>query len=573
MNAKRTLHEIYAASATLLLASSTLGQDYPGATWNPADGNNYAVAARTTSEIRWIVIHTTEDADGSDCSVSQNWFKNPNQNSGHPGVSAHYVICRDGTIVQMVRDKDVAYHAGNLTYNNQSIGIEHERHDTSNWTEAQFQSSAQLVRWLVSHYSIQGVFPDGIAPAAPSNGSGIIGHNQVPDPNNPAVGGGMNHRSDPVNWDWAHYRAVFGASNFVVTAERALRVAVPTRESYQYQVFSSSDMSNWVSASDLVTACATNEIFSFQATNNNAFYRAQELPPDLSKRIPGLTNVFLDTARVTSRGNQVTLAGMRVQSRDYTYNDFLIATYSLDVCKQSLQVQKLEVITNVGATCGIDPTFFLKDATNALVLLGPTGNPYLENTTYTRTFTGQVATVQMIVGQMLDLVLSGDSEFRVVVTDPAGIQISDHVVPAGSGSSFSSPYNAFKPGQYSVRFIPFGSTSVNVTYRFRNINRRPTTSLVSGGTLSASLEDYWADFAKFRIRANSGHTLRLANTPGAGQTVTVCDSLGIAVAGFTGGGTGTPLVVPINKTDDYTIIYFHRDFTSHSYSTPVTLTP
>ena len=104
----------YQFLSVLLLACSRLlsvAQDYPGAVWNPAHANNYGVAARTATDIRWIVIHTTEDAPGSDCSVSQNWFKNPIS-----GVSAHYVICRDGTVVQMVRDKDIAYHAGNYAY-------------------------------------------------------------------------------------------------------------------------------------------------------------------------------------------------------------------------------------------------------------------------------------------------------------------------------------------------------------------------------------------------------------------------------------------------------------------------
>jgi hypothetical protein len=190
--------------------------DYPGAIWDPAHAYNYTVASRSASNIRWVVIHTTEDAPGSDCSTTRNWFRTSNNPSStadnHIGVSAHYVICRDGTVYQMVRDHDIAHHAGNYPYNENSIGIEHERHDTSNWTEAQFQASVALVKWLATQYDIQVVFPSGIAPEIPVSGTGIIGHFQVPDPYNPSLGGGINHKTDPESWDWSHYQSLFGAT-------------------------------------------------------------------------------------------------------------------------------------------------------------------------------------------------------------------------------------------------------------------------------------------------------------------------------------------------------------------------
>src|SRR6266542_2110861 len=186
-----------------LLASMAYGQDYPGATWIPAASPNYGVANRIANDVRWIIIHTTEGTTAT--AVQQ--FQDPKQI-----VSAHYIISRDGSIIQMVLDKDIAYAAGNLSYNNTSINIEHERYGTSNWTEAQFAASVNLVKWLAQRYTFTIVFPSGIQPANPANGTGIIGHNQVPDPYNPALGGGASHHTDPVNWDWAHYQALFGSA-------------------------------------------------------------------------------------------------------------------------------------------------------------------------------------------------------------------------------------------------------------------------------------------------------------------------------------------------------------------------
>src|SRR5438105_4036209 len=126
MKTKRVILVILGALVPLAFEPFALGQDYPGATWNPATSANYGAANRSAADVRWIIIHTTE---GTTASAVQR-FQDPTQI-----VSAHYIISRDGSIIKMVLDKDVAYAAGNLSYNNSSINIEHERYGTSDWTE------------------------------------------------------------------------------------------------------------------------------------------------------------------------------------------------------------------------------------------------------------------------------------------------------------------------------------------------------------------------------------------------------------------------------------------------------
>jgi N-acetylmuramoyl-L-alanine amidase len=68
-------------------------------------------------------------------------------------VSAHYVISREGKIVQMVRDTDTAWHA--IGANPYSIGIEHEADRTHRGLlPAQQESSISLVRYLMHEYGI-----------------------------------------------------------------------------------------------------------------------------------------------------------------------------------------------------------------------------------------------------------------------------------------------------------------------------------------------------------------------------------------------------------------------------------
>jgi N-acetyl-anhydromuramyl-L-alanine amidase AmpD len=157
--------------------------DYPDAFWVAAHATNYMIANRERDyPINYIVIHTTQGTYAS----AINWFHMDHGTAGP--TSAHYVIrSRDGEITQTVREKDVAYHAGNWTYNTQSIGIEHEGwiNDPHTWyTDAMYKASARLTRTIARKYGI------------PLDRSHIIGHNEVP---------GATHTDPGSGWNWSYY--------------------------------------------------------------------------------------------------------------------------------------------------------------------------------------------------------------------------------------------------------------------------------------------------------------------------------------------------------------------------------
>jgi len=180
-----------------VMSSST---DYPGAEWEPALSSNFTESDRESNGliIRWIVIH---DIEGT-AQAAMNWFKDIRAKA-----SSHYVVDYEGNIYQMVRDKDIAWHAGNWAYNEHSIGIEHAGYaDQDLFTDKEYRGSAKMVGYLVRKYNISLNHPIGLAPADPSKGSGIIGHDQVPDPKNVNLGGGASHHYDPGgNWNWTRY--------------------------------------------------------------------------------------------------------------------------------------------------------------------------------------------------------------------------------------------------------------------------------------------------------------------------------------------------------------------------------
>jgi MYXO-CTERM domain-containing protein len=151
---------------------------FPGAKWSGAYGGNYTNASRGASQIKYVIVHTTQGSYAGTIS----WFKNPSAK-----VSAHYVVrSSDGAVTQMVDDRDIAWHIG--CFNTNSIGIEHEGFVSapSKWyTDAMYRSSARLTSWLCDKYGI------------PKDRKHIMGHGEAPD---------CSDHTDPGSgWNWGKY--------------------------------------------------------------------------------------------------------------------------------------------------------------------------------------------------------------------------------------------------------------------------------------------------------------------------------------------------------------------------------
>jgi N-acetylmuramoyl-L-alanine amidase-like protein/Big-like domain-containing protein len=156
----------------------------PPVVWLKGEGN-FTKSHRPPRAIEKIVVHVTEGAFWG----SVQWLKNPRAHA-----SSHYVIGRDGKIVQLVHLSDIAWHAGNWRVNSESVGIEHEglTYGLDGFTDAQYRASAQLTAWIARRSLM------------PINRAHIIGHVQVPAPGGGR--GGAGHHTDPgPNWQWTRY--------------------------------------------------------------------------------------------------------------------------------------------------------------------------------------------------------------------------------------------------------------------------------------------------------------------------------------------------------------------------------
>ena len=88
----------------------------PPVVWLRGEGN-FTPAHRSVQSIDRTVVHVTEGSFWG----SVRWLRNPRAHA-----SSHFVVSRNGRIIQLVHLSDIAWHAGHWITNEQSVGIEHE---------------------------------------------------------------------------------------------------------------------------------------------------------------------------------------------------------------------------------------------------------------------------------------------------------------------------------------------------------------------------------------------------------------------------------------------------------------
>jgi N-acetyl-anhydromuramyl-L-alanine amidase AmpD len=154
----------------------------PGTSPNPC---SYEDSNRPTSyPVLFVGIH---DIEGT-VQDALNVFQNINNQ-----VSIHYIVDTDGTVYQVVHDKDISYHIGNYWYNQRAIGIEHAGFDATGfqwYNAAEYLGSAKLVSYLLKKYNI------------PLDHDHVVSHGTVPSP---APQFAPNHVDPGPYWLWDYY--------------------------------------------------------------------------------------------------------------------------------------------------------------------------------------------------------------------------------------------------------------------------------------------------------------------------------------------------------------------------------
>jgi N-acetyl-anhydromuramyl-L-alanine amidase AmpD len=182
--------------------------EYPLATWSPSPNHS----SRKGAVVDKVVIHIT-DGGPSLRNCVERFCK------AETKASPHFVVARDGTVMQLVQLDRAAWHASG--WNDQSIGIEHIARtpgELKNWpklsretrrklvecdedadattdpgllpTEAQIAASAALVSWLCAKLGL------------PCDRRHVVGHYENPITSHQDCGLGIE---DGGIWPWARF--------------------------------------------------------------------------------------------------------------------------------------------------------------------------------------------------------------------------------------------------------------------------------------------------------------------------------------------------------------------------------
>jgi hypothetical protein len=157
-----------------------------------ADGGcNWSMANRPEDlPIYGINEHTTEGSLQSALNEAQDTSN---------CVSWNYLIDQQGNIYTSVPVDSLAYDVGNWWFNTHYVEVEHVgfSEDCSTLTNAEYNASEKLDRWLIQKYHIK------------ANSATITGHDSVPAVSDSGMP--SQHWDPGVCWPWAKYLAQIGA--------------------------------------------------------------------------------------------------------------------------------------------------------------------------------------------------------------------------------------------------------------------------------------------------------------------------------------------------------------------------
>lgn len=359
------------------------------------------------------------------------------------------------------------------------------------------------------------------------------------------------------------------ADPFRLAPHSGLEFTWPAQEGHRYAIEASTDLGVWtpVGTELVATGRVANALFPARPAPQS-FFRVSDLGPDRNYLV-GLEEMFLGAAKVQfGDGNWLLVRGLRVRSREYGPDDYLVAVFSFDLARQHLLPTALEVYPRVGVVCG---DFFLRDVPAEPVVMD--GQRLLQSSVANNlTISGQELTVDLEVGQLLRWATwAVADDYEASVFDPQQRLLTRYTVSRGQAFEHA-PLPAFLEGRYRIQLRPVGAKPVPLQLSFNNANGGTLARVQNGFDLALTLPGFPMGYRKLLIDLRAGQTLRLA-APGSGAHLTVYGPRGVPGHSVWGGRTDiNELIYTATQTGPHYVILHQTDYGSHAYRSLVSVT-
>ncbi len=277
--------------------------------------------------------------------------------------------------------------------------------------------------------------------------------------------------------------------------------------------------------------------------------------------LTGITEVRMDGAAFRStEGNEISIANVRINSDQSTFDDYIEARYGIDHSTGSLALLDANIFPEVGVYLSGD-NFLAKDVPGEVFMYRNPNNQfeYAADLQYNLSASNGPYYMNLTAGQSMTFHFSGTTDpMNFILTSPSGIQMFDLGVVSYAGDHVViSGVPIFASGVYRIDFVPQDPGLGRIRFRFLNENRRGILEGVPGARLQTTLRSYSRDYAKIKVSLNAGQTITFQpNRNMTNMNLRMCNSKGgfgsSRSLGFSEAGIHyTPL-----ESDDYYFFFF-----------------
>ena len=435
--------------------------------------------------------------------------------------------------MQLVREADIAHHAGVWLWNQHSIGIEVER--LANATElienAQYSSVNSLVSSIRTRFNVPLVFPSSGPLVSPTViVDGIVGHGKV-------VANGV----DPVNWDWAYFKALF---DLPIDTQTITFVQPPAKtygdDPFNLEASATSGLPIIFSVVSGPASLVSENTLSCTGAGTVTVEASQPGGDGWMPATPVSRNIFVAKAVLTAKADDKT----KVQG---TSNPPLTVSYTGFV-----NGEDVSVIDSVPAA---STTAEISSPANdyPIMLAGGADNNYsfnLQNGTLTVTAVG--------IRQQLSGMIMGDGLFLFALNGPAGSKwviqyssdlvswtsIATYTVPASGSIPINDPITPGKSRCF-YRAVPSSSSSEPVVLQPGPADGKDiwTTSIYSNSECSKPGPGGGLNNDELRVGGWADSYYSLLQFDLSGVPATASSAIMYLYCYSNNSGTGTPLLL------------------------------